>query len=99
MYPTCAICDVRFDHCEIHHIIEWETDGPTDLNNLIPLCTVHHHRVHDDGWRIVLDPERMLTVIKPDGHTWKTIPLPTAHPARARNHHRKRHERIPTTTE
>ena len=102
MYPTCAMCDVRFDHCEIHHIIEWENGGPTDLNNLIPLCSVHHHRVHDDGWRIQLDDQRNLTVTKPDGQTWKTIPLPTAAPARARHQHRKRkrrHERQPTTIE
>ncbi len=102
MYETCAMCEVRFDHCEIHHIIEWEHGGPTDLHNLIPLCTVHHHRVHDDRWRIELDPERALTVYRPDGNRWKTIPLPSAHPARARNHLKKRkrrHERQPTTTE
>jgi hypothetical protein len=96
------MCDVQFDHCELHHIIEWENGGPTDLANLIPLCSVHHHRVHDDGWRIHLDTERTLRITRPDGNLWKTIPLPTAAPARARNHHRtrkRRHERQPTTTE
>jgi hypothetical protein len=102
MYPSCAMCEVRFDHCEIHHIIEWENGGPTDLNNLIPLCSVHHHRVHDDGWRIELEPERTLNVTRPDGNLWKRIPLPTAQQTRARHHHRKRkrrHERQPNTTE
>ncbi|NNE95837.1 MAG: DUF222 domain-containing protein [Acidimicrobiales bacterium] len=102
MYETCALCDVRFDHCEMHHIIEWDHGGPTDLHNLIPLCTVHHERVHHGGWRIELDDQRSLTVIRPDGHTWKTVPLPSAAPTRARNHQRKRmrrYERQPVTTE
>ncbi|NNE95643.1 MAG: DUF222 domain-containing protein [Acidimicrobiales bacterium] len=102
MYPTCALCDVRFDYCEIHHIIEWEHGGPTDLNNLIPLCTVHHERVHK-GWQLRLDGERTLTIGRPDGRTWKTIPLPSATPARTRQrqrrHRKNRHERSLTTTE
>ncbi len=90
MYQTCALCDVKFDHCEMHHIIEWEHGGPTNLNNLIPLCSIHHERMHHTGWQIDLDDQRTLTVTKPDGHTWKTIPLPSAAPAQARNHIRKR---------
>jgi hypothetical protein len=102
MYPTCAMCEVRFDHCEIHHIIEWEHGGPTDLDNLIPLCTVHHERLHNTGCRIELDTERTLTVFKPNENLWRKCPLPSAAPTRARNNHRKRkrhHERTPTTTE
>jgi hypothetical protein len=104
MYPSCALCDVKFDHCEMHHIIEWEHGGPTDLTNLIPLCTVHHERVHK-GWHIELSDGRELTVLRPDGRLWKTIPLPSAAPARARGQHqhpkrkRHRHERRLTTTE
>ncbi|MGI9609657.1 MAG: DUF222 domain-containing protein [Acidimicrobiia bacterium] len=95
MYETCAMCDARFDHCEIHHVHEWERGGPSDLDNLIPLCTVHHHRVHDDGWQIQLDTERTLAVHRPNGNLWKQIPLPSSAPTRARN----RHERQPNTTE
>ncbi|MBT8241810.1 MAG: HNH endonuclease, partial [Acidimicrobiia bacterium] len=91
MYPTCALCDVRFDHCEMHHIIEWEHGGATDLANLIPLCTIHHDRVHH-GWRIELNQDRLLRVYRPDGQTWRTIPLPSAQPAQARNHTRKRQQ-------
>ncbi len=92
MYETCAMCDVRFDHCEIHHIIEWEHHGPTDLNNLIPLCNVHHERVHHSGWRIELDDQWNLTIIKPDGQIWRTIPLPSAAPTWSRNTRRDRRE-------
>jgi hypothetical protein len=33
---------------EVHHIIHWEHDGPTDTWNLIALCP-HHHRLHHKG--------------------------------------------------
>jgi hypothetical protein len=33
---------------EIHHIIHWEDNGPTDTWNLISLCP-HHHRLHHRG--------------------------------------------------
>ena len=33
---------------EVHHIIHWEHDGPTDTWNLISLCG-HHHRLHHKG--------------------------------------------------
>ena len=104
MYHSCALCDVRFDHCEMHHIIEWEHGGPTDLGNLIPLCTVHHERAHQ-GWRLELNEERTLTVLRPDGRLWKSLPLPSTAPTRTRNRHlrtrdtRKRHERRLITTE
>jgi hypothetical protein len=72
MYTTCGMpgCTTAFDHCQIHHVDEWRADlGPTDLGRLLPVCTTHHHLVHDDGWRLDLEPDRTLTVIRPDGHT------------------------------
>jgi hypothetical protein len=69
MYRCCAFgdCDVAFDRCEIHHIIPWELGGPTDLENLIPICSHHHHVVHDGGWRLSLADDRTLTIRQPDG--------------------------------
>ena len=71
MYRTCAVggCDRGFDHCEIHHLLEWDQhDGPTDLDNLLPLCSYHHHRAHEGRWRLQLDPStRQLSVFLPDG--------------------------------
>ena len=80
LYATCAIpgCDARFDDCTIHHITWWRHGGVTDLDNLVPLCTVHHHRVHDAGWRLRLDPARQLAVTLPDGRT--LIGRPTRQP-------------------
>ncbi|MEM9039659.1 MAG: DUF222 domain-containing protein [Actinomycetota bacterium] len=71
MYRTCAIdgCECSFDRCEIHHLDDWtERNGPTDLDNLIPLCSYHHHRCHEGRWRLSLEPvDRRLTVTLPDG--------------------------------
>ena len=71
MYRTCAIegCDVAFDRCEIHHLVPWDLGGVTDLHNLLPVCSRHHHVVHELGWRLDLSPERVLTVTDRDGST------------------------------
>ena len=66
MHPTCAIpdCEVIFDHCNIHHIDYWENGGPTDLNNMIPLCSRHHHAAHEGGWKLELDPKTRELLIR-----------------------------------
>jgi hypothetical protein len=69
MYRCCAFgdCDIVFDRCEIHHIVPWELGGPTDLINLLPLCSRHHQVVHEGGWRLELAADRLLTIFQPDG--------------------------------
>ncbi|MDA0371950.1 MAG: DUF222 domain-containing protein [Actinobacteria bacterium] len=65
VYESCAIpeCQVKFAHCEPHHIEYWENGGRTDLANLVPLCSRHHHAAHEGGWTLRLDPNtRQLTV-------------------------------------
>jgi hypothetical protein len=53
LYDTCAFpeCDRPFRWCELHHIIHWIDDGPTDVENLIPLCSRHHHLHHNGTFR------------------------------------------------
>ena len=72
MYRCCAFgnCDVTFDRCEIHHILPWELDGLTDLANLIPICSRHHHVIHEHGWSLDLDHDRVLTITQPDGQVF-----------------------------
>ncbi len=69
MYRGCAFpgCEVGFDRCEIHHVTWWDHHGLTDLDNLLPLCVIHHHLVHDGGWHLTLRPNRTITVHRPDG--------------------------------
>lgn len=76
MYPSCAVpgCEVRFQHCRIHHIVWWRHGGTTDLGNLLPLCHRHHRNVHLDGWELELGPQRTLRITTPDGRTRTTGP-------------------------
>lgn len=70
MYRTCAVggCERSFERCEMHHLRTWEQGGPTDLDNLVPICSFHHHRAHEGRWRLQLEANtRELTVLLPDG--------------------------------
>lgn len=66
-YPTCAVpgCHVAFHRCEPHHITPWENGGPTNLDNLVPLCTRHHHTVHEGRWTITLHPDTGEALLTP----------------------------------
>lgn len=90
MYRTCAFhgCDIGFDRCEIHHIAPWEHGGLTDLHNLIPICSRHHHVVHEAGWKLTLEPDRTLIIHQPDGTEFARTRPDLAEPTRER--HRKR---------
>ena len=65
VHEACAIpeCQVKFTHCEPHHIQYWENGGNTDMANLVPLCSRHHHAAHEGGWTLKLDPvTRQLSI-------------------------------------
>ena len=73
---TCAIpgCTVHYSRCKLHHIIWWRHGGPTDLANLLPVCTHHHTKIHDAGWVVTLGSNRELTIRFPDGTIHNTGP-------------------------
>lgn len=79
MHRTCAHpdCDVPFSHTKIHHVRWWVRDrGPTDIDNLLPLCERHHHLVHEGRWGLTMTPDRIATWTRPDGtvhHIGSTI--------------------------
>jgi len=66
VHETCAIdgCSVKFSHCEPHHIDYWENGGATDFNNLVPLCSRHHHAAHEGGWKLRLNPETRKLLVE-----------------------------------
>jgi hypothetical protein len=68
--PGCRIDPTR---CEAHHVHEWERGGATDLDNMVLLCTRHHHAVHDGRMSIRRRPEH------PPGHPdhWQLDPPPS----------------------
>jgi len=70
MYLTCGFpgCCVPVRHTEAHHVIDFTRQlGPTDLANLLPLCSRHHHLVHEGGWRLELRADRSVRITRPDG--------------------------------
>ena len=49
-FPGCRV-DVSRTHA--HHVNPWESGGATDVDNLVLLCPLHHHYVHEGGWVIM----------------------------------------------
>ena len=67
-------CDRPSTWCEGHHVVWVTQDGPTDLSNLVLLCTRHHHRLHQPGWHAKLRPDGTLKVTDADGIVRETSP-------------------------
>ena len=67
MYASCAVpeCRVNIEHCVPHHIDWWEHGGRTDLANLVPLCSRHHHAVQEGGWKLEMRAGRKLQITRP----------------------------------
>lgn len=72
----CAMCGLPPGMAKAHHIRWWRRDaGPTDLANGVLLCETCHHRIHDNGWDIRIDPPG-------HGNTVWFVPPPHVDPAR-----------------
>ena len=76
LYSTCAIpgCCVRYGRAKLHHVIWWRHGGRTNLANLMPICEIHHQKIHHNGWIVTLGVNRELTVTLPDGQIMTTGP-------------------------
>ena len=84
MYRSCGHpeCTVPFSACKIHHIRWWwQHNGPTDIDNLIPLCERHHHLVHEGRWGLAMATDRSTTWSRPDGVIELRGASPTRRPA------------------
>jgi len=79
MHRTCgnADCTVPFSQTRAHHVQWWTRDhGPTEIDNLLPLCERCHHLVHEGGWTVTMTPDRVATWSRPDGivhHVGSTV--------------------------
>jgi hypothetical protein len=67
-------CDRPETWCEGHHVQPWQAGGPTQLANLVLLCSRHHHLLHTPGWRAKLLPDNTLETTNPTGHTRTSHP-------------------------
>ncbi len=53
-------------HLDAHHLRPWALGGRTDLDNLALVCGLHHRLIHDRGYRLARDGDR-LVFRRPDG--------------------------------
>ncbi len=67
-------CDRPAEWCEGHHVWHWEDGGPTNLANLVLLCSKHHHVVHQKGWHLHLHPTGTIEVTDPHGRVRTSDP-------------------------
>ncbi len=70
-YPGC---DRPPDWTEAHHL-RWVTrGGRTALDNLVLLCSRHHHLLHSPGWHAKLLPDTTLEITDPQGQVHTSDP-------------------------
>jgi hypothetical protein len=87
-FPGCA----SRHYLHAHHIRHWDDGGPTDLDNLVLLCSFHHRLVHEGGWGVTGDADQPLTFTSDRGRVlvederrrairahWRTIPFEERH--------------------
>jgi hypothetical protein len=70
-FPGCT--HRRFLHA--HHIQHWARGGPTNLENLVHLCSYHHRLVHEGGFAVERAGRRGLRFRRPDGVLIRPTPL------------------------
>jgi hypothetical protein len=71
-FPGCG--ERRFT--QAHHILRWEQGGPTDLDNLLLVCTFHHKLVHEYGWAVRREQDGTVPWFRPDGIRYRGGPAP-----------------------
>lgn len=68
-------CDCR-RYLDAHHVVHWSRGGPTDFDNLIPLCSRHHDLVHEHGWSVFRGTNGTVIWYRPDGREYLPGPEP-----------------------
>jgi Domain of unknown function (DUF222)/HNH endonuclease len=67
-------CHRKVAFTQAHHILYWEDKGPTRIENLLLLCSYHHHLIHRQQWHIRLDPNADAHFTTPDGRVFTSKP-------------------------
>ena len=72
--PTCVFpgCRNPAAECDIDHNQPWSEAGPTEVENLAPLCR-HDHVVRHHGWTIKQTRPGIYEWTSPLGHTYKVL--------------------------
>jgi hypothetical protein len=73
-FPGCG----RTRFTQPHHMWWWSDGGPTNIDNLVSLCTHHHRLLHEGHWRVRGNPDTDdgLEWIRPDHSIQRTGPPP-----------------------
>ena len=66
-----------------HHILHWSRGGPTDLSNLVVVCSFHHKLVHEGGWKVLLEDGLTAVWLRPNGERYEPGPSRRRAPPRA----------------
>jgi hypothetical protein len=69
-FPGCT--HTGFLHA--HHIHHWARGGPTNLDNLVQLCSYHHRLVHEGGYQVENAGRRGVCFQRPDGRAIPDVP-------------------------
>ncbi len=72
---TCAVNGCGSTRSVPHHVLAWHLARRTTLRHLLPLCSGHHHALHDEARTLRLRDGRLI-----DENGW-TTQLPSAHDA------------------
>jgi hypothetical protein len=69
-FPGCV--HRRFLHA--HHVEHWARGGPTDLGNLVVLCSYHHRLVHEGGFQVQPSGQQGFRFRRPNGQVIASAP-------------------------
>jgi hypothetical protein len=59
VWPGCER-PVGWTHA--HHLTHWARGGKTDVDNLVLICRYHHWKVHEGGWDLCRDGDRVVPI-------------------------------------
>lgn len=69
-FPGCT----RHRNLHGHHVVYWSRGSGTDLDNLVLVCARHHTLIHQQGFLLVLHPDRRLEVRTADDVEIRHLP-------------------------
>lgn len=76
---TCShpLCDAPWRRTDAHHLVDWDTGGPTALDNLALCCRRHHRLRHKHGWQVRLGHDGRPVWLRPAGTVVRSRPPPS----------------------